>query len=216
LDAQDLLGTSLEISHLDLANHQASSLTADRKYPILSEEWSHYATLRMQLSTSIPLQRMTLSYLERMKIGTTLCSNWAAFEDVPLYVNDIFLANVCFEPAGRILAARISDFVPRSPPANVRNTSTLQRASEMRKHENVLDALPVRTFLRFGISNVALEDITQLAAGHVIMLNRPVDAPVEVVARSYVVASGTLVLVGGYYAVQITNTAHLLTELPVC
>jgi len=215
LETEHESSTSLEMSKPNLQEYVYSDSGSSVSNPTSSEAWSEYADLLMQLSASIPLQEMTLAYLDQLAIGTILCSTWAAFEDLPLCVNDTFLANVCFEPAGANLAARISDFVPRSLQTG-RNIPAVHTSNTFSKQQDILNAIRITTFLRFGVATVALTDITRLAVGHIVVLDRAINANVDVVARGYVVASGALVLVGGCYAVQISKTTHAIKEFPFC
>ncbi len=215
MEIQESVATSLEMSVMNSPayskHHVASELSL-----IAPEEWALYSSLNLQLSVSVPLQELTVASLQQLKLGAILCSLWPVSEDVSLFVEDIFLANVCFEPSGASLAVRISDFAPRGSTIGARGLLLGKTAADVSEHDGILNALKVNTLLRFGVAQVELGQVSGFATGHTIVLNRSVNAAVEIIARGYVVATGLLVLVGGYYAVQITKTANIARELPPC
>ncbi len=196
-------------SGMSLAEMQPWQMPRAATSEIAEAEWACYDGLMMQVSVMIPLQEVSLAYIAGMVTGTILRSVWAVSEDVPLVVGDTFLANVCFEPAGASLGVRISDFAPRTPPVDLRRV-TLHEASMDPVHElDLLHVLEVRMELLFGTMKISLNDLTRLALGDIVRLNRPVNGPVEITSRGRVIASGTLLFVDGCYAVQIEKTAPM-------
>ena len=63
--------------------------------------------------------------------------------------------------------------------------------------------LPVS--IRFGETEMLLEDVIKLGIGSVIELNSAVDAPVELVVNGRCFARGEVVTVDGFYGVRITE-----------
>jgi flagellar motor switch protein FliN/FliY len=85
--------------------------------------------------------------------------------------------------------------------------------TEPRKNENpeglpnlsaLMDVqLPVS--IRFGETEMLLEDVIKLGIGSVIELNSAVDDPVELVVNGRCFARGEVVTVDGFYGVRITE-----------
>jgi flagellar motor switch protein FliN/FliY len=63
--------------------------------------------------------------------------------------------------------------------------------------------LPVS--IRFGETEMLLEDVIKLGVGAVIELNSAVDDPVELVVNGRCFARGEVVTVDGFYGVRITE-----------
>lgn len=63
--------------------------------------------------------------------------------------------------------------------------------------------LPVS--IRFGRVRISLSEALDLESGSVLELDSRVDDPVEVVVNNKVVALGNLMVVDGYYGVEITS-----------
>ena len=63
--------------------------------------------------------------------------------------------------------------------------------------------LPVS--IRFGETEMLLEDVIKLGVGSVIELNTAVDDPVELVVNGRCFARGEVVTVDGFYGVRITE-----------
>lgn len=59
--------------------------------------------------------------------------------------------------------------------------------------------------VRLGSAQVPLRDLLALGAGSVVELDRPVDAPVDVLVNDTVVAQGEIVVVDGEFAVRIVR-----------
>ena len=66
--------------------------------------------------------------------------------------------------------------------------------------------LPVS--IRFGETEMLLEEIIKLGVGSVIELNSTIDEPVEVIINGKVLARGQAVTVDGYYGVRITEISN--------
>ena len=63
--------------------------------------------------------------------------------------------------------------------------------------------LPVS--IRFGQTEMLLEDVIKLGVGSVIELNSGVDDPVELVVNGRCFARGEVVTVDGFYGIRITE-----------
>jgi flagellar motor switch protein FliN/FliY len=63
--------------------------------------------------------------------------------------------------------------------------------------------LPVA--IRFGETEMTLEEIVKLGVGSVIELNSGIDQPVELVVNNRTLARGEVVSVDGFYGVRITE-----------
>jgi len=67
--------------------------------------------------------------------------------------------------------------------------------------------LPVS--IRFGETEMLLEDIVKLGVGSVIELNCGVDETVEVIVNGKSLARGEVVTVDGFYGVRITEISNV-------
>ncbi len=63
--------------------------------------------------------------------------------------------------------------------------------------------LPVS--IRFGETEMVLEEIVKLGLGSVIELNSGIDQPVELIVNNRVLARGEVVTVDGFYGIRITE-----------
>lgn len=63
--------------------------------------------------------------------------------------------------------------------------------------------LPVS--IRFGETEMILEEVVKLGVGSVIELNSGIDQPVELVVNNRILARGEVVTVDGFYGIRITE-----------
>jgi len=63
--------------------------------------------------------------------------------------------------------------------------------------------LPVS--IRFGETEMILEEIVKLGIGSVIELNSGIDQPVELVVNNRILARGEIVTVDGFYGIRVTE-----------
>ena len=63
--------------------------------------------------------------------------------------------------------------------------------------------LPVS--IRFGETEMLLEDVVKLGIGSVIELNSGIDQPVELIVNNRTLARGEIVTVDGFYGIRITE-----------
>src|ERR1700746_1599110 len=66
--------------------------------------------------------------------------------------------------------------------------------------------LPVA--IRFGETEMLLEEIVKLGVGSVIELNSGIDQPVELVVNNRILARGEVVTVDGFYGIRITEITN--------
>ena len=66
--------------------------------------------------------------------------------------------------------------------------------------------LPVS--IRFGETEMILEEIVKLGVGSVIELNSGIDQPVELVVNNRTLARGEVVTVDGFYGIRITEVTN--------
>jgi flagellar motor switch protein FliN len=66
--------------------------------------------------------------------------------------------------------------------------------------------LPVA--IRFGETEMILEEIVKLGVGSVIELNSGIDQPVELVVNNRILARGEVVTVDGFYGIRITEITN--------
>ena len=66
--------------------------------------------------------------------------------------------------------------------------------------------LPVS--IRFGETEMILEEIVKLGVGSVIELNSGIDQPVELVVNNRILARGEVVTVDGFYGIRITEITN--------
>jgi flagellar motor switch protein FliN/FliY len=66
--------------------------------------------------------------------------------------------------------------------------------------------LPVS--IRFGETEMILEEIVKLGIGSVIELNSGIDQPVELVVNNRVLARGEVVTVDGFYGIRVTEITN--------
>ncbi len=65
--------------------------------------------------------------------------------------------------------------------------------------------LQLAAAIRFGETEMLLEDAVKLAVGSVIELNSSMDEPVELVVNGRALARGEVVVVDGFYGIRITE-----------
>jgi flagellar motor switch protein FliN/FliY len=63
--------------------------------------------------------------------------------------------------------------------------------------------LPVA--IRFGETEMILEEIVKLGIGSVIELNSGIDQPVDLVVNNRILARGEIVTVDGFYGIRVTE-----------
>jgi flagellar motor switch/type III secretory pathway protein FliN len=182
------------------------------------ERWDSCLDIPLHLSVLVPMPRMSLQGLLGLKAGQIVEAGWPASADVPLLVEEMFLANGELEPVGEKLGVRINGFDEQPRPtlhAAVSSPDAGEAESWVESEKSTsLEDLKLVPQLRFGHAEVPMRDVLGLCVGDVLILNRPVIAPVTLAAGGRVVASGELVLVHGGYAIRIDEVAGLARHLP--
>lgn len=67
--------------------------------------------------------------------------------------------------------------------------------------------------IRFGETEMLLEEVVKLGVGSVIELNSSVDEPVELVVNGKSLARGEVVTVDGFYAIRITEISSVVDRI---
>jgi flagellar motor switch protein FliN/FliY len=62
--------------------------------------------------------------------------------------------------------------------------------------------------IRFGETEMLLDEIVKLGVGSVIELNSGIDQPVDLVVNNRVLARGEVVTVDGFYGIRITEIVN--------
>ena len=78
-------------------------------------------------------------------------------------------------------------------------------AAEDSANISVLMDVQLPVSIRFGETEMALEDVVKLGIGSVIELNSGIDQPVELVVNNRTLARGEIVTVDGFYGIRITE-----------
>ena len=76
---------------------------------------------------------------------------------------------------------------------------------EQRDNLDVVRTLPLDLTVRLGSCRLSIAQLLELGEGSVIELDRPVDAPVEVLAGGKVIARGEIVAIGERFGVRVTE-----------
>jgi flagellar motor switch protein FliN/FliY len=85
------------------------------------------------------------------------------------------------------------------------DTSPSKLESEGNANLAVLMDVQLPVSIRFGETEMILEEIVKLGVGSVIELNSGIDQPVELVVNNRILARGEVVTVDGYYGIRITE-----------
>jgi flagellar motor switch protein FliN len=80
-------------------------------------------------------------------------------------------------------------------------------APDSQIHDNLAALMQVQlpVSIRFGETEMVLEDVIGLSVGSVIELSSTVDEPVELIVNGRRFARGQIVSVDGYYGIRITE-----------
>src|SRR2546428_8212171 len=88
------------------------------------------------------------------------------------------------------------------------DTSLSKNENEESSNLSVLMDVQLPVSIRFGETEMVLEEIVKLGVGSVIELNSGIDQPVELVVNNRILARGEVVTVDGYYGVRITEITN--------
>lgn len=170
--------------------------------------WSAYGDIPLDAFVRIPVHEMLSGDLMRLAPGTMLQSSCLANDDVGLYIKDVFLANVALEPVDEYLGIRINNFSADAQ-AVAQRGKTNGRQTKYGRMDHIqmqtADAIRVAVSLCFGTKRLFLQDALKLTQGDLLLLDRGLRDPVTVMVNHRVIALGSLMLVGGCYAVKILD-----------
>jgi flagellar motor switch protein FliN len=85
------------------------------------------------------------------------------------------------------------------------DTSADKQGNDDNSNLGVLMDVQLPVAIRFGETEMILEEIVKLGVGSVIELNSGIDQPVELVVNDRTLARGEVVTVDGFYGVRITE-----------
>ena len=85
------------------------------------------------------------------------------------------------------------------------DTSLNKPESEGMNNLAVLMDVQLPVSIRFGETEMILEEIVKLGVGSVIELNSGIDQPVELIVNNRILARGEVVTVDGYYGIRVTE-----------
>ena len=73
------------------------------------------------------------------------------------------------------------------------------------RNMDVFMDLQLAASIRFGETEMLIEDVIKLGVGSVIELNSSIDEPAELVVNGRPLARGEVVIVDGFYGIRITE-----------
>src|SRR2546426_12540186 len=85
------------------------------------------------------------------------------------------------------------------------DTSLSKPESDGLSNLSVLMEVQLPVSIRFGETEMILEEIVKLGVGSVIELNSGIDQPVELVVNNRILARGEVVTIDGFYGIRITE-----------
>ena len=85
------------------------------------------------------------------------------------------------------------------------DTSLSKNENEESSNLAVLMEVQLPVSIRFGETEMVLEEVVTLGVGSVIELNSGIDQPVELVVNNRVLARGDVVTIDGFYGIRITE-----------
>jgi len=85
------------------------------------------------------------------------------------------------------------------------DTSLSKNENEESSNLAVLMDVQLPVSIRFGETEMVLEEVVTLGVGSVIELNSGIDQPVELVVKNRVLARGDVVTIAGFYGIRITE-----------
>ena len=87
-------------------------------------------------------------------------------------------------------------------------TSLSKEEQESGSNLAVLMDVQLPVSIRFGETEMILEEIVKLGVGSVIELNSGIDQPVDLVVNNRILARGEVVTVDGFYGIRITEITN--------
>ena len=77
----------------------------------------------------------------------------------------------------------------------------------------VLTDVQLPVSIRFGETEMLLEDIVKLGVGSIIELSSTIDEPVELIVNGRSLARGEVVTIDGFYGVRITEISNVTERI---
>ena len=77
----------------------------------------------------------------------------------------------------------------------------------------VLTDVQLPVLIRFGETEMLLEDIVKLGVGSIIELSSTIDEPVELIVNGKSLARGEVVTIDGFYGVRITEISNVTERI---
>ncbi len=105
---------------------------------------------------------------------------------------------------------------PAQPPCDAARTRPPADAPAETDNLGMLLGLDLRVTVELGRARLKIRDVLNLAAGSVVMLDRPTNEPVDILVNGALLASGEVVVADDHFAVRITkllNRAERLQKL---
>src|SRR6058998_3434077 len=88
------------------------------------------------------------------------------------------------------------------------DTSLSKNENEESSNLALLMDVQLPVSIRFGETEMLLEEVVKLGAGSVIELNSGIDHPVELIVNNRTLARGEVVAVDGYYGIRVTEITN--------
>jgi len=85
------------------------------------------------------------------------------------------------------------------------SVSKTEAEEDVSGNMSVLMDVQLPVSIRFGETEMVLEEIVKLGVGSVIELNSGMDQPVELIVNNRILARGEVVTVDGFYGIRITE-----------
>src|SRR5215472_9298908 len=89
------------------------------------------------------------------------------------------------------------------------DTSLNKTGAEETPNLGVLMDVQLPVSIRFGETEMLLEDVVKLGVGSIIELNATIDEPVELIVNGKSLARGEVVTIDGFYGVRITEISNV-------
>src|SRR5436309_5205478 len=88
------------------------------------------------------------------------------------------------------------------------DTSPNNSETEESSNLSVLMDVQLPVSIRFGETEMLLEEVVKLGVGSVIELNSGIDQPVELIVNNRTLARGEVVTIDGFYGIRITEITN--------
>lgn len=187
-------GTGLRLAQLFAGETEpAAELTADHKQAL--EE------LLRQIAGQAATALRSPAGEVQFHIATSSSPSWPA------------AAAVCYQAGAEpgppvLIEIRVSAALAAALEPSAKNPPDRPAAPPSASYERLMD-VGLEVKLRFGSRRMVLRDVLALSAGAVVELDRPLQAPVDVLLDGRVIAQGEVVVVDGKYGLRVTGVSGL-------